>query len=174
MMAEPFLVEIRMFGFNFAPSGWAMCNGQLLAISQNTALFSLLGTFYGGNGTTTFALPNLQSCVAIHQGQGTGLSPYTIGQTGGTETVTLLQGQIPAHNHQVQCNISGGTQASPAGGYPAVESTGTSLDYSTAATGTMNSAMIEPIGGSQPHTNIQPFLCVNFCIALQGIFPSRN
>jgi microcystin-dependent protein len=173
-MADPFLGEIRMFGFNFAPSGWAMCNGQLLSISQNTALFSLLGTFYGGNGVTTFALPNLQSSVAIHQGEGPGLSPYVIGQIGGSENVTLTQNQMPSHNHLVQCNTGGGNQASPASGYPAVESTGTSLDYSNAAGSTMNAAMIENAGGSQPHPNIQPFLVVNFCIALQGIFPSRN
>ena len=173
-MAEPYLGEIRMFGFNFAPEGWALCNGQLLPISQNTALFSLLGTYYGGNGTTTFALPNLQSSVAIHQGQGPGLSPYVIGQTGGVENVTLTPGQMPQHTHNVQCNSGGGNQASPAGGYPAVESTGTSLDYSNTAGSTMNSAMNSVAGSSQPHQNIQPYLVVNFCIALQGIYPSRN
>jgi microcystin-dependent protein len=173
-MSEPFLGEIRMFGFTFAPSGWALCNGQTLAISEYSALFALLGTTYGGNGTTNFMLPNLQSRVAIHMGQGTGLSPYTIGETGGTETVTLTQNQMPQHTHSVQCNTGGGSQASPADGYPAVESTGTSLDYSSAAGSTMNPAMNSIAGGSQPHTNIQPFLCVNFCIAMQGIFPSRN
>jgi microcystin-dependent protein len=152
-----------------------MCNGQLMSISQNTALFSLLGTFYGGNGTTTFALPNLQSCVAIHQGQGPGLSPYVLGQTGGAETVTLLSTQMPSHTHLVQCFTGGGNQASPSGNVPAVESTGTSLDYNSAnPNGSMSPAMIDAQGGSQSHPNIQPYLCLNFCIALQGIFPSRN
>ena len=163
-----------MFGFNFAPQGWALCNGQLLPISQNTALFSLLGTFYGGNGTTTFALPNLQSSVPIHMGQGPGLSPYVLGQIGGSENVTLTQNQMPQHTHSVGCNVAGGNQASPANGYPAVESTGTSLDYSSTAGSAMNPAMNSPAGSSQPHPNIQPYLVVNFCIALQGIFPSRN
>jgi len=174
-MAEPFLGEIRMFGFNFAPEGWAMCNGQTLSISQNTALFALLGTTYGGNGTTTFALPNLQSRVAVHQGQGSGLSPYVIGETTGAESVTLLASQMPSHTHSIQCNTNGGNQASPANGYPAVESTGTSLDYSSATpNNTMSPSALTSVGGGQPHTNIQPVLCVNFCIALQGIFPSRS
>ncbi|HTA29941.1 MAG TPA: tail fiber protein [Candidatus Cybelea sp.] len=174
-MSEPFLGEIRMFGFNFAPVGWATCNGQIMSISQNTALFSLLGTYYGGDGQSTFALPNLQSCVAIHQGQGPGLSTYNIGQSGGTENVTLLTTQMPTHTHTVQCNTGGGNQASPSGNLPAVESTGTSLDYSNAgANASMSPTMIGNQGGSQPHTNIQPYLCVNFCIALQGVFPSRN
>src|ERR1700679_1160943 len=132
-----------MVGFNFAPIGWALCNGQLLPISQNTALFSLLGTYYGGDGVTTFALPNLQSRVAIHQGQGTGLSPYVIGQNGGTENVTLVSQQMPQHNHTVGCSIAGGSHASPASGVPAVESTGTSLDYASASDGSnMNASMI--------------------------------
>lgn len=163
-----------MVGFNFPPQGWALCNGQILSIAQNTALFSLLGTTYGGNGQTTFALPDLRSRVPIHPGQGAGLSSYTIGQLGGVESVTLLATQIPSHNHGVNCNTGGGTQASPASAYPAVESTGTSLDYAAASNGAMNPAMIGNTGGSQPHTNIQPYLCVNFIIALQGIFPSRN
>jgi microcystin-dependent protein len=174
-MAEPFVGEIRMFGFNFPPQGWAMCNGQLLPISQNQALFSLIGTFYGGNGTTNFALPNLQSCVAIHQGQGSGLSPYVLGQSGGAENVTLTPAQMPTHTHLVQCYTGGGNQATPSGNVPAVESTGTSLDYSNAnPNDTMSPAMLETQGGSQPHPNIQPYLCLNFCIALQGVFPSRN
>jgi microcystin-dependent protein len=165
-----------MFCGNFAPAGWALCNGQTLSISQNTALFSLLGTTYGGNGTTTFNLPNMQSRVPIHAGQGTGLSPYVLGQQAGAENVTLLTTQIPAHTHTVNCNTAGGNQASPSGNLPAVESTGTSLDYSNAAANaTMNATMIPPSGGSnQPHSNIQPYLVVNFIIALQGIFPSRN
>ncbi|HEV7927056.1 MAG TPA: tail fiber protein [Verrucomicrobiae bacterium] len=174
-MSEPFIGEIRMFGFNFPPKGWATCNGQLLPINQYEALFAILGTTYGGDGQTNFALPNLQSRVAIHQGTGPGLSTYIMGQTSGIENVTLTPAQMPTHTHLVQCNTGGGNQASPSGNIPAVESTGTSLDYSNAAgNGTMSPTMLGTQGGSQPHTNIQPYLCVNFCIALVGIFPSRN
>jgi microcystin-dependent protein len=171
-MAEAYLGEIRMFGFNFAPSGWAMCNGQTLPISQNTALFALLGTTYGGNGTSTFALPNLQSSVAIHQGQRAGLSPYVIGQTGGQENVTLTSPQIPAHAHPVLANAATASGSRPAG---SVLARTTADIYAAAPDGTaMNAGMIGNTGGSQPHPNIQPYLVVNFCIALQGIFPSRN
>ena len=164
-----------MFAGNFAPRGWALCNGQLLAISQNTALFSILGTTYGGNGTTNFALPNLQSRVPIHPGQGPGLSPYVLGQTGGIENVTLLQNNMPVHNHLVNCNSSGGSQASPAAGVPAVESTGTSSNYAPSGDGNiMTPSMIANAGGSLPFSIVQPYQCVNFIIALQGIFPSRN
>jgi microcystin-dependent protein len=173
-MAEPFIGEIRMFGFNFPPTGWALCNGQTLPISQNQALFSLLGTTYGGDGTTNFMLPNLQGRVPINQGTGNGLSPYVMGQINGAETTTVLINNMPNHTHLIQCNTGGGNQASPANGYPAVESTGTSLDYSNAAGGLMNPAMVEAVGGNVPINNLQPYLCVNFCIALQGIFPSRN
>jgi microcystin-dependent protein len=174
-MSDPFVGEIRMFAFNFAPVSWALCNGQLLPINQNQALFSLLGTTYGGDGVTTFALPNLQSRVPVHMGSGTGLSTYILGETMGTENVTLTSSQMPVHNHSVQCSSAGGNQASPANGYPAVESTGTSQDYTTAPPdSTMNSAVVTPTGGGQSHTNIQPVLCLNFCIALTGIFPSRN
>lgn len=175
-MSEQYLGEIRMFGFNFAPEGWAMCNGQTLAISQNTALFSLLGTTYGGNGTTTFQLPNLQSRVPIHVGQGLGLSPYVIGQSQGAENVTLITSEIPSHTHALNCNTMGGNAASPQNNYPAVESTGTSLDYNTAPTSgaAMSPTAIGTAGGNLPHANIQPYLCINFCIAMQGIFPSRN
>ena len=171
-MAEPFVGEIRTFGFNFAPSGWAMCNGQLMPISQNTALFSLLGTQYGGNGTTTFALPNLQGRVGIHQGQGAGLSPYTIGQVSGTENVTLTQNQMPQHGHGVVANDSAATATRPAGAVPARTTTST---HAAGPDGTaMNAGMIGTSGASLPFSIIQPFLCVNFCIALFGIFPSRN
>jgi microcystin-dependent protein len=174
-MSTPLLGEIKMFAGNFAPKGWALCNGQILAISQNAALFSILGTFYGGNGTSNFALPNLQSRVPIHQGTGPGLSPYVIGQQAGAENVTLLTTQMPSHTHTVNAVASGGNQASPLSGSLAIESTGTSLDYSNAAPSSpMNPAMIVPNGGSQPHTNIQPYLCVTFIIALVGVFPSRN
>jgi microcystin-dependent protein len=174
-MANQYIGEIRMVGFGFAPVGWALCNGALLAISQNAALFSLLGTTYGGNGTTTFALPDLRSRVPLHQGQGPGLSPYVLGELTGVENNTLLTNNMPIHNHVVNCNSTGGSQATPGGGLLAVESTGTSSNYTNAAAdSTMNPTMLSNAGGSQPFSNIQPCLCVNFIIALVGIFPSRN
>jgi len=172
-VSEPFLGEIRMFGFNFAPTGWAMCNGQLLPISQNTALFSLLGTQFGGNGTSTFALPNLQSRVPIHQGQGSGLSSYVIGQSGGFENVTLLATQLPAHSHSVNASSATAAAGRPAGAVPAHPSADIYASAPDGAT-VMNAGMIANTGGNQPHGNIQPYLTLNFCIALQGIFPSRN
>jgi microcystin-dependent protein len=174
-MSSPLLGEIKMFAGNFAPQGWALCQGQLLAIAQNTALFSILGTTYGGNGTSTFALPDFRGRVPLSFGQGLGLQNYVLGEQIGAENVTLLSTQIPAHNHTVNAVASGGNQASPASGSLAIESTGTSLNYSSAATNsTMNPNMISGGGQNQPHSNIQPILCVNFIIALQGIFPSRN
>lgn len=174
-MAQPFIGEIRMTGFNFAPAGWALCNGQIMSIAQNAALFSLLGTQFGGDGVSNFALPNLQSRVPIHQGQGTGLSAYFMGQLAGVETVTLTQNQMPIHHHLVNVVTSGGNTASPSNAFPAAESTGTSLNYSsTNPDAEMSPAAITDAGGNQPFTNIQPYLCVNFIIALTGIFPSRN
>jgi len=173
-MSEPFVGEIKMVGFNFAPKGYAMCNGQILPISQNTALFSLLGTFYGGNGQSTFALPDLRSRVPIHQGQGPGLSPYVIGQVGGVENVTLLTSNLPPHNHFLNVNSNGGDQASPQNNYLAVESTGTSLNYTAAPNTQMNPQVVSVVGNGIPHTIVQPYLVVTFVIALQGIFPSRN
>jgi microcystin-dependent protein len=173
-MSNPFLGEIRMVGFNFAPLGWAMCNGQLLPISQNTALFSLLGTMYGGDGITTFALPDLRSRVPLHVGQGPGLPAYVQGEVGGAPTATLLTSNLPAHNHVLYCVDSGGNQASPVGAYSAIESTGTSLDYSTNAPASiMNPNAISSTGGDQPFSIQNAYACVNFIIALQGIFPSR-
>lgn len=164
-----------MFAGNFAPRGWALCNGQILAISSNAALFSILGTTYGGNGVSTFALPDLRSRVPLHPGQGIGLSSYVLGEQTGLENVTLNTSEMPAHSHTVNAVASGGNQASPAGGSLAIESTGTSLDYSNAApTSPMNASMIAPAGNTLPHSNIQPILCVNFIIALTGVFPSRN
>ena len=166
-----------MVGFNFAPVGYALCNGQLLPISQNTALFSLLGTTYGGNGTTTFALPDLRGRVAVHSGQGPGLSPYVLGQQSGTESVTLITSQLPAHNHTLQVNDNTtGIAATGAGGFL---NSKTESGESVAASGlsapaTLSGSAITPSGGNQPHNNIQPYLCINFVIALQGIFPSRN
>jgi microcystin-dependent protein len=177
-MSDPFIGEIIMFGGNFAPRGWAFCNGQLLPIAQNTALFSILGTTYGGDGKTTFALPDLRGRVAISPGQGPGLSNYQLGQAGGTESVTLTTAQIPAHNHLLAANSSAGDQSSPLGNFPAaVNDPGAgsqSNGYSATSNGTMAGTASTPAGGSQPHTNIEPFLCVNFIIALEGIFPSRN
>lgn len=174
-MSTPLLGEIRMFAGNFAPRGWALCQGQLMSIPDNSALFSILGTTYGGNGTTTFALPDFRGRVPLSSGQGPGLSNYSLGEQTGSESVTLVSSQMPIHNHTVNAVASGGTQASPTSGSLAIESTGTSLNYSNAApTSPMNSQMIANNGGSQPHTNIQPVTCVNFIIALEGIFPSRN
>ncbi|MBN9615559.1 MAG: phage tail protein [Acidobacteriales bacterium 59-55] len=179
-MMDPFLGEIRMVGWNFAANGWALCNGQLLSISQNAALFSLLGTQYGGDGVQTFALPNLQSRVPIHQGTGPGLSPYVIGQSSGSENVTLLTTQMPAHNHLMGVSNQSGSVADPTNAILAQGNSGSArepvavTDYvSTAATGTLAPTAIQPAGGSQPHSNLQPYLCVNFIIATQGIFPSR-
>jgi microcystin-dependent protein len=170
-MATPFIGEIRMTGFNFAPQGWALCNGQLLSISQYTALFSILGTYYGGDGVTTFALPNLQSRAAIHQGQGTGLSPYSIGQNSGVEYVALTTQQMPGHSHTPIANATTVNQASPAGG---VWGNSQQSNYSASGTVTMATSAVAQAGGNQAHSNIQPYLVINFVIALQGIYPSRN
>jgi microcystin-dependent protein len=173
-MSEPFLGEIRMGGWNFAPQGWALCNGQLLSISQNTALFSLLGTTYGGNGQTTFALPDLRGRVPVHFGQGPGLSNYDQGQVGGTESVTLTPNQMPVHNHHVNSYDNQGSSGTPTGNFPAADGTGFTADWNDTSSTQMAPGMLTNSGGGQPHSNIQPFLTVNFVIALQGIFPSRN
>ncbi len=179
-MSSPFIGEIRLMSFNFAPRNWALCNGQILAISQNQALFSLLGTTYGGNGTTNFALPNLQARLPIHFGTGPGLSPYVMGQVGGAITITLNSTQMPSHSHVLNATSAAastktiGNTVLPAAptaanaslyaipGSPALEPQGM-------ATGTIASS-----GGSQPHNNLMPSLVVSFAICLQGIFPSRN
>jgi microcystin-dependent protein len=173
---DPFLGEIKMFGGNFAPSGWAFCNGQLLSIAQNTALFSILGTQFGGDGVTTFGLPDLRGRVPVHQGAGPGLSPYVIGQLGGTEQVTLTTGQMPAHSHLVNADGNAGGKNLPTGNFPgSVSPSATEKMYSPGpASGTMNAGMIAPAGNSQPVPVIQPYECVSFIIALRGIFPSRN
>jgi microcystin-dependent protein len=174
-MAEPFLGEIRMMGFSFNPRGWALCNGQLMSISQNTALFALLGTTYGGDGISTFALPDLQGRVAIHQGQGTGLPSYTIGERAGETTHTLITTEMPMHNHLVAAaNVADAT--SPASAFPGSDTRGTPLTvYNSTTDGTtMSPSMVGIAGGSQPHNNMQPYLTINYCIALEGIFPSRN
>jgi len=170
--ADPWVGEIAMVGFNFAPTGWALCDGQLLAISQNTALFSLLGTTYGGNGTTTFALPDLRGRAPIHQGQGPGLSPYVIGQVGGTETTTLTVGQMPAHSHAAMADSGNGTSDTPTGLLVARNAGGVP-QYGSNAVASLAPGAIASTGSSPPHQNLQPYLTINFIIALQGIFPSR-
>ena len=170
---DSFIGSIDMVGFNFAPKGWATCDGQLLPINQNQALFSLLGTTYGGNGVTTFALPDLRGRVPIHQGQGPGLSSYVMGQRAGEENHTLIANEIPIHNHSLAVNTNAGTSDNPAGNYMASNSEGIK-QYSNSAGSNANSASIGNAGGNQPHNNMPPYLCVNFVIALQGIFPSRN
>ena len=175
MALEAFIGELMLFGGNFAPRGWAMCNGQLLSIAQNTALFSILGTTYGGNGTTTYALPDLRGRVPIHMGQGPGLSNYSEGEVGGSETVTLLTTQMPAHGHATSvAAASTATTKNPNNALPAFTAAGTS--YGTAADLTMAGNMVNvgASGGNQPHQNIQPFLTLNWCICLEGIYPSRN
>lgn len=174
-MADPFVAEIRIFGFNFAPRGWAFCNGQLLPISQNTALFSLLGTTYGGNGQSNFALPNLQGCAPMHPGQGAGLSLRDLGETGGSETVTLLQSEMPFHDHSLaaQSTPLGGT-ANPTGNTLNRVASGNLYAVSNANLVSMAPEALAPAGGSLPHNNMMPYLTANFCIALQGIFPPRG
>lgn len=172
-MSNPFLGEIRIFAFNFAPVGWAQCNGQVVPISQYTALFSLLGTYYGGNGTTNFALPNLQSRVAIHVGHGAGLSAYSQGQMGGTETVKLSKAEMPVHSHHVHADGSAGRGADPVG-HVLARAPSDIYGIQLHGTSIMNPKMIADAGGGEPHNNLQPYLALNFCIALQGIFPSRN
>jgi microcystin-dependent protein len=172
-MSSPFLAEIRMFGFNFAPVGWALCDGQLLPISQNTALFSCIGTFYGGNGTSNFALPNFQNCSPMGSGQGPGLTDRTVGEMGGEQTVTLLIGEIPAHSHSPAIG-TGNLQASPSGNVFGSQRGMNQYAPPDTHDVQMNATVIHTAGGSQPHNNMPPYLTVNFCIALQGIFPSRN
>lgn len=172
-MSEPFIGEIRCFGFNFAPKGWLQCNGQLLAIQQNTALFSILGVTYGGDGKTNFALPNLNGNVVMGAGQGAGLTPRDIGETGGVESVTLITAEMPAHTHPVNCNSANGNQYGPAGHYWAQDAAGGS-DYSDTASVQMAAGATLPAGSNQAHTNLQPYLVSNYCIAILGIFPPRN
>lgn len=167
-MSEPFLGEIRTFGFNFAPVGWALCNGQLLSISQNTALFSILGTTYGGDGVNTFGLPQLQSRVPMHAGNG-----QVLGELSGTENVTLTLPEMPAHSHSAACNSGVGTQASPSGTFWAQDNNG-NAPYSNSGGSALSANAISTVGSGQPHSNIAPNLALNFCIALEGIYPSRN
>jgi microcystin-dependent protein len=174
-MSDPFVAEIRVVGFNFAPTGWAQCDGQLLPISQNTALFSLVGTFYGGDGKSTFALPNLQDSAAVHQGQGPGLSEYFLGQAAGTQSTTLLNSELPAHTHQGRASIDDAQFQAPA---PDRQLATSNPGFAYQSNDTANLVTGHPqklgiTGGSLPHNNMQPSLTMNFIIALQGIFPPR-
>lgn len=176
-MSDQYIGEIRMFGGNFAPTGWALCNGQLMPISQNTALFSLLGTYYGGNGITTFGLPNLQGSAPLMMGQGNGLTPRGIGEIGGAASVTLLQSQIPAHTHTPTGSSSAGTTADPTTGTWGKGSItrGQKLYAQSAGTSPLMSPQaFAPGGNSLPHNNLPPYLVITFIIALQGIFPPRS
>ena len=177
---EGTIAEIRMFAGNFAPRNWAFCQGQLLSISQNTALFSILGTTYGGNGQTTFALPDFRGRVAVGTGQGPGLSNISLGEMAGAETHTMIINEMPAHGHQVAANANNANDSLPANAFPAAaiiptDSNKSVSDYNTATDGTlMNQAMIKPTGGNQPFSIRQPYLGMNYIICLFGIFPSRN
>ena len=172
-MSDPFVGEIRMFAGNFAPRGWALCDGQLLAVNQHDALFSLLGTIYGGDGRTTFGLPDLRGRLPIHQGTGPGLSPRPLGQKSGTERITLTANQLASHTHPLQASAEAADQTDPAGNVNA-ESVTIDQYVSEPLDTTMASTAITKVGGSQPHDNVQPFLCIYFIIALVGIYPSRH
>ncbi len=175
-MADPFVAEIRIFPFNFAPRGWAFCDGQLLPLSQNTALFSLLGTTYGGNGQSNFALPNLQGSAPMHPGQGPGLSLHDLGETGGSDTVTLLSTEIPSHTHTMRANNSDGLLPIPTSNVSSAP--GADRDLFLYKAGPPNQIMKPDASGitgsSLPHNNLMPYLTLNFCIALQGVFPPRT
>lgn len=177
-MSTPYIAEIRIFPFDFAPLGWAQCNGQQLPITQNTALFSLIGTYFGGNGTTTFGLPNLLGRVPLNWGQGAGLSSYALGDAGGYETVQLPAGQVPQHTHALQGNARPAELNTP-GPQNSLARSDPGFIYKTpngAATPQplANGALGPPLGGNQPHNNLMPYLTLNFCIALQGVYPPRS
>jgi microcystin-dependent protein len=182
-MSQPFVGEIEIFGFTFAPRGWAFCQGQLLSISQNTALFSLLGTFYGGDGRSTFGLPNLQGRIPVHtggsSGQGPGLSLYSLGQTGGESAVTLLSTQIASHTHTVPVTTADGkvntpTSANVVGAVGGGRGGGGGLAYGTTTLANMAAQPSSTAGGGQPHNNMAPYVTLNYCIALQGVYPARS
>lgn len=175
-MADPFVAEIRIFPFNFAPKGWAWCNGQILPLSQNTALFSLLGTTYGGDGKSTFALPNLQGRSAMHPGQGPGLSLYFLGQEGGSDTVSLLESEIPAHSHSLMANANPANLATPSSARSLARASPGNAYKAPAgqALTPMSDNALSPAGGDQPHNNLMPYLTLLFNIALQGVFPPRT
>lgn len=172
-MSEPFVGEIRMFAGNFAPRGWAFCDGQLLAVSQNDALFSLLGTIYGGDGRTTFGLPDMRGRIPIHAGSGPGLSPRRLGAKGGAENVTLTVNQLPSHTHTMSASSATGTDPNPANEVLS-ESTLDRIYGDGPVDEYLTARSVTSVGGSRSHTNLQPFLCINFIIALFGIYPSRH
>jgi microcystin-dependent protein len=173
---DPFVAEIRIFPFNFAPKGWAWCDGQLMPLSQNTALFSLLGTTYGGDGKSNFALPDLQGRAPMHPGQGPGLSLHDLGETGGSETVSLLESEIPSHSHAAMATSQPGEDAAPGPSEALARSVGASLYQTDTAQNLVQLApeALAPAGGDQPHNNLQPYLTFYFCIALQGVYPPRT
>jgi microcystin-dependent protein len=177
-MADPFVAEIRIFPFNFAPKGWAWCNGQLLPLSQNTALFSLLGTTYGGDGKSNFALPDLEGRVPMHPGQGPGLSLHDLGETGGSETVSLLESEIPSHTHTMMASSDTADNTVPTGHIASKQlGRGNNLylpNNPLPALVAMSDNALAPAGGDQPHNNMQPYLTLYFNIALQGVFPPRT
>jgi microcystin-dependent protein len=179
-MADPYLGQITMFGGNYAPRGYSFCNGQTLSIQQNTALFSLLGTYYGGNGISTFQLPNLQSTLPLCMGQGPGLSYYTIGETAGSQNVTLLSNQIPTHTHLMMASTGNANAAAISTSViPAKPPVANSYFYANPGSPPLNmlafnAGALAPAGGNQPHSNLMPSLCITFCIAMSGIFPSRG
>jgi len=173
---DPFVAEIRIYPFNFPPKGWAFCDGQLLPLSQNTALFSLLGTVYGGDGKSTFALPDLQGSAAMHPGQGNGLSQRFLGQIGGSETVTLLVSEMPFHTHNMGAfaTVPGDQFGPNPNGLSTLAQSNNGSTYAPpGALTTLAPQALAPAGGSLPHNNMQPYLTLNFCIALQGVFPAR-
>lgn len=173
-MADPFVAEIRIFPFNFAPTGWAWCDGQLLPLSQNTALFSLLGTTYGGDGKSNFALPDLQGRAPMHPGQGPGLLLHDLGETGGSEYVSLLESEIPSHSHAVMVTNSIAASRSPSGNALARTRGGVAYQTVAANLAPMDPSALAPAGGDQPHNNFMPYLTFYFCIAMQGVYPPRT
>ncbi|MEI7769111.1 MAG: tail fiber protein [Chloroflexales bacterium] len=172
-MADPFVAEIRIFPFNFAPKGWAFCDGQLLPLAQNTALFSLLGTTYGGDGRGTFGLPNLQGSAPMHPGQGPGLSLHDLGETGGSETVTLLLSEMPGHTHAVNTSQGDAFAQGPSGQMFA-NGIGIGAFAAPGALTPLSPQILTQAGGDQPHNNLMPYLTLTFCIALQGVYPPRT
>jgi microcystin-dependent protein len=173
-VADPFVAEIRIFPFNFAPKGWAFCDGQLLPLSQNTSLFSLLGTTYGGDGKTNFALPDVRGSAPMHPGQGPGLSLHDLGETGGADTVTLLQSEIPAHTHQLRVVTQDSADAGLVSQSSSFAQATGGSPYQNAPDTQLSPQALNPSGGDLPHNNLMPYLTLSFCIALQGVFPPRG
>ncbi|MGA7672507.1 MAG: tail fiber protein [Nitrolancea sp.] len=171
---DPFVAEIRIFPFNFAPKGWAFCDGQILPLSQNTALFSLLGTTYGGDGKSNFALPNIQGMVVMHPGQGPGLSLHDLGETSGSQTVSLLESEMPSHSHSISVSQGDAGDRSPASEKFASSVGGINLYAASSSLTHLSDQVMSPSVGDQPHNNMQPYLTFNFCIALQGVYPPRT